>query len=125
MAPHALLSALRPVTSSFKSLQSAASNTQSRDANKTSFTRCTSPSPLPSPRQLSPQPRKRFAQKQVQVAGTEVPEDLYRDLLKAGAKARKRGQHRLVVVQDALGRSSEPDEHHLLLTQESVKVSLL
>eukprot|EP00971_Amphidinium_carterae_P297959 5920634-Amphidinium_carterae.1 len=48
----------------------------------------------------SPAPLK---QKQVQVAGTEVPEDLYKELVKAGERARRRGQHRL--VKDHRGQS--------------------
>eukprot|EP00971_Amphidinium_carterae_P146203 2898147-Amphidinium_carterae.1 len=82
------------------------------------------PSTFSSPRQVSPRPTRRHAQRQVQVAGTEVPEDLFRDLLEAGAKARQRGQHRLVVVEDASGRSSEQPEHHLLLSRHSLKVQL-
>eukprot|EP00971_Amphidinium_carterae_P179779 3565607-Amphidinium_carterae.1 len=72
-----------------------------RDASKRSSSMdsmddtSTAASSLSSPRQISPPPTRRHAQRQVQVAGTEVPEDLFRDLLKAGEKARRRGQHRL------------------------------
>mmetsp|Transcript_21312 Transcript_21312/g.49489 ORF Transcript_21312/g.49489 Transcript_21312/m.49489 type:complete len:147 (-) Transcript_21312:216-656(-) len=90
-----------------------------------------SPSQPPSPRVPSPSsPRTR----KVKVAGTEVPEDLYKSLLKAGEQARKRGQHRQVLVEDPLactepGLQDEPVRHLVLMKpqtrkQESIRVTL-
>eukprot|EP00971_Amphidinium_carterae_P169285 3353982-Amphidinium_carterae.1 len=122
---HPLSSALRPLSTAFKSMQSTASKTLSGkpDAtNSSSSTDAASPLTLPSPRrEVSPAPPRSPPQKEVQlvqVAGTEIPEDLYLGLLKEGAKARRRGQHCLLVVQDSLGRSSVPDSQHLLLSHE-------
>mmetsp|Transcript_66809 Transcript_66809/g.124825 ORF Transcript_66809/g.124825 Transcript_66809/m.124825 type:complete len:146 (+) Transcript_66809:74-511(+) len=134
MATSAFFNAL---PSSFKSMLPAPSNNSgagkksmmariaskvSSNSSGTSGSSERSVSQPPSPRLPSPTPRTRREQKQVQVAGTEVPEDLYRDLLKAGENARRRGQHRLVVVQDAMSScsSDESDEQpklHLLLSR--------
>mmetsp|Transcript_43535 Transcript_43535/g.102610 ORF Transcript_43535/g.102610 Transcript_43535/m.102610 type:complete len:128 (+) Transcript_43535:106-489(+) len=117
MDPAVLLSALRPMSDAFKSATSIRSTnapgkaaaarrgrTPVREPMEAAAGNHRSPSTPPTPRKPT-----------VLVAGADVPADLYMDLLKAGEKARKRGQHRQVIVQDE--GSNSPPQRHLILAK--------
>mmetsp|Transcript_4873 Transcript_4873/g.10727 ORF Transcript_4873/g.10727 Transcript_4873/m.10727 type:complete len:169 (+) Transcript_4873:69-575(+) len=57
----------------------------------------------------------------VHVAGTEVPEDVFQSLMRAGEKAKQRGQHRMVIVTDLTTSGGTSRRQHLKISQEAAE----
>eukprot|EP00403_Amphidinium_massartii_P025600 CAMPEP_0178388298 /NCGR_PEP_ID=MMETSP0689_2-20121128/9517_1 /TAXON_ID=160604 /ORGANISM="Amphidinium massartii, Strain CS-259" /LENGTH=105 /DNA_ID=CAMNT_0020008689 /DNA_START=98 /DNA_END=412 /DNA_ORIENTATION=+ len=93
MAQRSLLDAIASSFPSFSSVVRSRKPKANKSESYEDIARGMKAPPSPSSKVMRLAPTRTV----VDVDGTEVPADLYRELLRAGERARKRGQHEIAV----------------------------